>query len=152
MQNQKNIYLSNISGIYGLKEKFSKIELPLFGAMISAGFPSPADDYLDQKLDLNEYLISHPASTFFVRVSGESMIGAGINNNDILIVDRSIDAKNGSVVVAVVDGEFTVKTMQRKGHTVILHPQNPDYQPIVVTGENDFSIWGVVTSVIHSVL
>ena len=126
-------------------------ELPLYLSRIKAGFPSPADDYLDKKLDLNEHLIKHPASTFFVRVKGDSMIGAGINSGDMIIVDRSIKPKDKKIVVAVVNGDFTVKRFHEKGDKQFLISENPDYQPIEITEGMDFEVWGVVIHVIRSV-
>lgn len=125
------------------------LKLPFFTSQVSAGFPSPADDYLENPLDLNQYLIRHPAATFFVRSSGDSMIKAGIHNNDILIVDRSLEAKNGSIVIAVINGELTVKRLYIKGKNMILKPENPHDPDFVLTQDLAFQIWGVVTSVIH---
>lgn len=125
-------------------------EIPLFASRIPAGFPSPADDYIDRNLDLNEFLIKRPAATFFVRVSGESMIGAGIHSGDILIVDRSESAVNRSVVIAVLNGELTVKRFIKKGPSIFLAAENPCYGPIEVKSGMDFEIWGVVVHVIHS--
>ncbi|MDE2028645.1 MAG: translesion error-prone DNA polymerase V autoproteolytic subunit [Candidatus Omnitrophica bacterium] len=127
------------------------VKLPLFLSRIKAGFPSAADDYLDKNLDLNEYLIKHPAATFFVKVKGDSMTGAGISSGDILIVDRSVEAKGGKIVVAVLNGEFTVKRLQKRKDRVILLAENPEYEAIEVTPGMDFEIWGVVMHVIHSV-
>jgi DNA polymerase V len=124
---------------------------PLFLSSVKAGFPSPADDYLDKKLDLNEYLIKHPASTFFVKVKGDSMIGAGINSGDILIVDRSIEPKHHKIVVAILNGEFTVKRLHKKRDQIVLLAENAQYQPIEIKSGMDFEIWGVVMHVIHSV-
>jgi DNA polymerase V len=129
----------------------TKLGLPLYSSKIRAGFPSPADDYVEQKLDLNTFLIDHPASTFFVRVQGESMIGAGIFNNDLLIVDRSIEPANGRIIIAVVDQEFTVKRFYKIGQAVHLVPENKDFETIILSHEDQFSVWGVVTNVIHNV-
>ncbi len=123
--------------------------LPLFLASVKAGFPSPADDFLEKKLDLNEHLIRHPAATFFVRVDGDSMQGAGICRGDILIVDRSLEAGDGRIVVAVVNGEFTVKRIRLQEGVVSLEPENPRYAPIRISPDSDFRVWGVVTYVIH---
>ena len=117
---------------------------------VSAGFPSPADDYIEGKLDLNEYLIKHPAATFFLRAAGDSMIEAGIHHGDILIVDRAIEPVDNNVVIAVVDGELTVKRIRKSGNGLLLMPDNRDYEPIKVTEEMNVEIWGVVTNVIHS--
>ncbi len=127
----------------------SNLCLPFFSCSVEAGFPSPADDHLEGSLDLNSYLIKHPAATFFVRVSGESMIGAGIYNNDILVVDRSIKPSNGSVVIAVLDGQLTVKRLENIRGKIILKPENNKFQPIQISESNDLTIWGVATSVIH---
>jgi DNA polymerase V len=125
--------------------------LPLFQSVVPAGFPSPADDYLDKKLDLNEYLVKHPAATFFVRVSGDSMIEAGIHDGDILIVDRSLPALDGRIIIAILDGELTVKRLRKKGQQITLVPENDLYEPIEINEFNDFEVWGVVTNVIHKV-
>ncbi len=124
--------------------------LPLFLSKVRAGFPSPADDYLDKKLDLNEFLIKHPASTFFVKVKGDSMIKAGINSGDILVVDRSLEPKDKRVVVAVVNGEFTVKRVSKKRDKLFLLSENDAYAPIEIKEDMEFEIWGVVLHVIHS--
>ena len=126
-------------------------KLPVYGNKVAAGFPSPADDYIEGRLDLNEHLIQHPASTFFVRVSGLSMIDAGIYPDDILIVDKSIDPVHGKVVIAAIDGELTVKRLYKKDGVIRLMPENQDFAPIELKRESDLIIWGVVTNVIHSV-
>ena len=135
-----------------------KVELPLVVTKVPAGFPSPADDYIEKKLDLNELIVKHPAATFFVRVEGESMVGAGIHSNDILVVDRSLEAGDGRIVVAMLGGEFTVKRIRREGGNdgeggnagrIWLLPENPQFKPVEVTAEMNAEIWGVVTYVIH---
>lgn len=123
---------------------------PLFAARIPAGFPSPADDYIDQGLDLNELLIRHPAATFFVRVSGDSMTGAGIHSGDVLVVDRAETARDRSVIIAALNGELTVKRFIRGNGRAYLVSENPGYAPLEVTGDADFEVWGVVVHVIHS--
>ncbi len=125
--------------------------LPLFSNKVSAGFPSPADDHLETKLDLNQHLVQHPAATFFVRVSGDSMIGASIHDGDVLVVDRSLVCKDGCIAIAVVDGELTVKRFFLRGNEVVLMAENPKYPDIAVTQDMDFRVWGVVTTVIHKV-
>lgn len=125
-------------------------KIPLFQSKISAGFPSPADDYIEGKLDLNEHLIKKPSATFFVRATGESMLDAGIFPDDILIVDRSLTPTSGKVVIAIVDGELTVKRLYIDGITTELRPENPKFSPIVISGAMELNIWGVVTYVIHS--
>lgn len=127
-----------------------KIERPVFMVPVSAGFPSPAEDYVEGSLDLNRHLIKHPAATFFVRVSGNSMINAGIYPNDILIVDRSIEAVHNKIVIAVLNGELTVKRLKLKDKEIYLFPENPDYPTIKIEENHDFEIWGVATNVIHS--
>ena len=123
---------------------------PLFMAPVYAGFPSPADDYIEGKLDLNDYLVKHPAATFFVRAAGDSMIDAGIHPGDILIVDRAIEPVDNSVVIAAVHGELTVKRIRKSGSKLFLVPENGCYEPLEVTEEMDVEVWGVVTTVIHS--
>lgn len=128
------------------------MKLPLFEVPVKAGFPSPADDYLEQNLDLNEHLISHPAATFFVRVDGDSMTGAGIHKEDILIVDRSLEPTNGKIVIAVINGEFTVKRIRITPGKVFLDPENPNYKTMEINPNSDFRVWGVVTFCIHKCL
>lgn len=123
--------------------------LPFYQYAVPAGFPSPAEDEISETLDLNELLIKHPAATFFLRVSGSSMIKAGIHDNDILVVDRSLDPVHGKIVIASVNGELTVKRLHRVGEKVQLVAENDTYPPIEITGEVDLRIWGVVTAVIH---
>jgi len=125
--------------------------VPLFGALVQAGFPSPADDYLESYIDLNEALVSNKAATFFVKVEGDSMVNAGIYTGDMLIVDRSLNAKHGNVVVAMVEGEFTVKRFVKIRGRTYLYPENQNYKPLDVTELEEFMVWGVVTTVIHKV-
>jgi DNA polymerase V len=125
------------------------IQLPLFEATISAGFPSMAENDCQQTLDLNEWLIKHPAATFFLRVRGDSMVGAGIHDQDVLIVDKSLKATEGKIVIASLNGELTVKRLQKIQGRLFLAAENCLYQPIEITEDMDFRIWGVVTSVIH---
>ena len=127
----------------------SRLPLPLYLAPVSAGFPSPAEDYLDKALDLNDLLVAHPAATFYLRASGDSMRGAGIHTGDILVVDRALEPTSGRVVIAAVDGELTVKRLRRKDGRLFLMPENPDYAPLEVQPEASFEIWGVVAFVIH---
>lgn len=130
-------------------DKSKKLNIPLFVEKVSAGFPSPAQDYIEQVLDLNELCIKHPAATFFVRVEGDSMIEAGINPDDILVVDRSITAEHGDIVIAGLHGELTVKELQLKP-CVCLIPRNCAYSPIEIPEETDLDIFGVVTSVVRN--
>ncbi len=124
--------------------------LPLLLARIPAGFPSPADDYVDKTLDLNELIVKNPIATYLVAVEGESMVGAGIHPGDVLVVDRSIEAQSGHIVVAALHGELTIKQIRVRGRTVWLVPENPLFEPVRVTSEMDFEVWGVVTHVIHA--
>jgi DNA polymerase V len=132
-----------------LAEIQTSVYLNLYGTNVSAVFPAPSSDYLEGKLDLNEHIIKNPPATFFVRVSGDSMIGAGIHPNDLLVVDRSEEAKSGKIVIAVINGELTVKRLNKTSSGVQLMPENPNYQPIHITTEMEFQVWGVVTYVIH---
>jgi DNA polymerase V len=130
-------------------ETTTKLKIPLFESGVSAGFPSPADDYMDLPIDLNEFLIKHPAATFYVRVKGNSMEGAGIRNGDLLIVDRAEEPRNKSIVLGIIDGEFTVKRIKKKGSDLYLMPDNPEFKPIKIDNNMDFQVWGVVTYVVH---
>jgi DNA polymerase V len=126
--------------------------LPLYVSKVQAGFPSPADDYIERSLDLNQHLLAHPDASFFLRVSGESMIGYGIHDGDLLIVDRAVNAKEGMIVIAALDGELTVKRLGRyKGGPALL-PGNSNYAPICIGEDQELIIWGVVAHVIHSLL
>jgi DNA polymerase V len=127
----------------------SALRRPQFSARVSAGFPSPADDHLDRSLDLHELLISHPAATFYVRLAGDSMKGAGLHDGDLLIVDRSLTAVHGDVVIACLDGDLTVKRLYRRGGVIQLRPDNPDFAPIEIGDGREFEIWGVVTGSIR---
>jgi DNA polymerase V len=128
----------------------SRYRLNLYQQRISAGFPSPAEDHIDSKLDLNRHYVRNPAATFYVRVDGDSMIGAGIHSGDLLIVDRSLEPVPGKIVIAVINGEHTVKRLRREGNRIFLMAENPNYSPIVVSELEELHIWGVVTEVIHS--
>lgn len=124
---------------------------PMYASPVPAGFPSPADDYAEGNLDLNEQLIKHPAATFFVRASGDSMTGAGIQSGDLLVVDRATEPCDGSVVIAVLNGELTVKRLRRRGGEVSLESDNPAYKPILIGDGMELVIWGVVAHVIHEI-
>ena len=139
----------NIADISLSPTKPSYKPLFLFGHKVPAGFPSPADDYVEKRLDLNEYLIKQYESTFFVRIKGDSMIDAGINDNDIVIVDRSTDATLGDIVLASVDGNFTVKTLSKNKLFPRLLPANDKYKPILITENMQFEIWGVITGAVR---
>ena len=127
------------------------LEIPYFATLVPAGFPSPAEDYEDVSLDLNSYLVRHPAATFFVRAQGDSMIGVGIYDGDMMIVDRAVTPCSGTVVIAVIYGEFTVKRLIKKQPgRVVLRPANDNYTDIVVSESSNFEIWGVVIHTIHN--
>ncbi len=132
-----------------MKDTKERRGLPLFISSVSAGFPSPADDYIDQELDLHRHLVQNPAATFFLRAQGESMIGAGIHDGDLLIVDRSLDAAHNRVVIAALDGELTVKRLIRRKGRVLLMPENENYPETDITEREHVHIWGVVTYVVH---
>ena len=127
------------------------LPLPLFSGKVAAGFPSPADDFVEKTLDLNELLVQKPAATFFVRAEGESMLGAGIHPNDILVVDRSIKPVSGKIVFCALNGELTVKRLKSDSGMIVLAAENPVYADIVINADMDMVVWGVVTNVIHSV-
>ncbi len=133
-----------------LQEKKTPLVLPLAGECISAGFPSPADDYIDIGIDLNKQLIKHPTSTFFLRVSGDSMTGAGIQNGDLLIVDRGLDPHPGHIVVAILDSSFTLKRLTYHRGVPSLEADNPQYPPIDLRNHHNVEIWGVAIYSIHN--
>ncbi len=142
---QDGLRITSISGF----EHKTELKTPYFSAGISAGKPSSADDTLDQTIDLNEYLIKHPIATFFVRVDGTSMIGAGIHSGDILIVDKSIDPEPNSIVIVEMDGEFMVKRLVREDGRFYIQAEDPDSKRIEMTDNVHVRIWGVVSYVIH---
>lgn len=121
-------------------------QFPLYGTVVPAGFPSPAEDWLEGKIDLNQYLVKNPAATYLLRVSGDSMKDAGIHSGDVLVVDCSKEAKHDDIIIACLDGEMTVKRLYRKGDKTALIPENDAYTPIAISPESDFAIWGVVVS------
>lgn len=123
----------------------TNLALPFADCGIKAGFPSPAQDYLEQAIDLNKELVRHPACTFYGRVSGDSMIDAGLHDGDIVVIDKSIQPFNGAMAVCFIDGEFTIKYIELHTDYIMLIPANRDFEPIKVTAENDFLIWGIVT-------
>jgi DNA polymerase V len=131
-----------------------ELRLPLIGSRVEAGFPSPADDFIERSLDLNEELVANPIATFFLRASGHSMDGAGIHDGDLLVVDRAITPTSGNIVVAIVDGGLTVKRLTKHGTKALLMPDPSDadqgaYKPIEITIETDATVWGVVTWSLH---
>lgn len=128
----------------------SVLELPVISGGISAGFPSPALDFIDLTIDMNKHLVKHPATTFYGRVKGQSMKDAGIFDGDLLVIDKSISPTDNKIAVCYIDGEFTIKRIQIQKDCVWLIPENEAYQPIKVTADNDFIIWGMVTHVIKA--
>ena len=142
MSKQKEFDFFNIA-------KKGQVNIPMFVDKVSAGFPSPATDYMENKLDLNEYLIKHPAATFIVKASGSSMVNADIYSGDLLIIDRSITAKNNNIVIASIFGELTVKKIIKKEKKIFLISANENYPSIEVKEEMDCFVWGVVTYIIH---
>lgn len=135
-----------------LGAQLNQLSLPLFASRVPAGTPVPADDLRERDIDLNQHLVRHPESTFLVTVKGDSMIDAGINDGDLLVVDHAVEPRPGKVVVAVLNGELTVKRLFKSAQQVLLVPENPAYQPIEIHEGASFFIWGVVTNVIHPVV
>ncbi|EHL30582.1 LexA family protein [Legionella drancourtii] len=147
------IPISRLADIHELLDQESKTPvLPLYLSKVQAGFPSPGDDYIDRYLDLNQQLVQHPAATFIVTATGDSMTDVGIHSGDMLIVDKSLEAQHGKIVIAALNGELTVKRLSKIRGRVQLLPENPRYKPIDITDEQDLVIWGVVIHVIHSFL
>ncbi|WP_131764373.1 LexA family protein [Legionella drozanskii] len=146
------IPLSRINDVLHLimHPSLTSYQIPLYSSTVRAGFPSPADDYIEDFLDLNHYLINHPAATFMVRASGDSMTDVGIQSGDLLVVDRSINVTHGKIVIAAINGELTVKRLSKRNGRILLMPENNQYPPIDITDEQDLVIWGVVIHVIHS--
>ncbi|NRR92045.1 translesion error-prone DNA polymerase V autoproteolytic subunit [Winogradskyella undariae] len=122
-----------------------------FDTGISAGFPSPAEDFKEQRLSLDDELVKNKEATFYAKVSGQSMIGAGLDDNDLLVIDRSLEPANNKIAVCFLDGEFTVKRLRVSKGEVWLQPENPNYPIIKITEDNNFLIWGIVTNVIKKV-
>ncbi len=144
MQNIRKIANSTNLDFYTVNTS-SHVELPFIDGGIAAGFPSPAQDYIDLKIDLNTELITNPSSTFYARVKGTSMQDAGIMDGDILVIDKSLEPKDGDTAVCFIDGEFTLKYIKFETEVVYLIPANSKFEPIKVTEENNFCIWGIVT-------
>jgi DNA polymerase V len=138
--------------LLSLDAQLTQLALPLFLSKVPAGFPSPADDHLDASIDLNQHYIQNPPATFLVRVKGHSMLEAGIRDGDMLVVDRSLTAKHGSIVVAVVDGEVTVKCLDLNQPQIWLRARNSDYADLAIKDGMDLQIWGVVAHVFHSLI
>lgn len=133
-----------------LAENPEPFKVPLFSHTVRAGFPSPADDYVADRLDLNDHLMPRKEASFLLRAKGDSMIGAGIHDGDLLIVDRSITPSNGCIVIATVDGQFTVKRLEKKRGSIRLLSENDQFPPITFKDEQELQVWGVVTNTIHS--
>ena len=127
----------------------TQLELPLAAGAISAGFPSPAEEYIELAIDLNKELIKHPAATFYARVKGSSMIDAGIADGDLLIIDKALEPKDGDIAVCFLDGEFTLKRLALKEDGIYLMPANAEFKPIRITEENDFLVWGMLAYIVH---
>ena len=127
-----------------------KIKIPLSNCSVSAGFPSPADDYMEENIDLNEYLIRNPFSTFFIRVKGDSMMNSGIQDQDLIIVDKSLVPIPGNIVVAILDGEFTIKRLEKKNDELYLKAENHNYPDFNFKNYGEIQIWGVVIYSIHN--
>jgi DNA polymerase V len=132
-------------------QKSESTGVVFFESGISAGFPSPADDFKEYRLSLDDELIKNKEATFFARVSGQSMINAGLDDNDLLVIDRSLEPEHNKIAVCFLDGEFTVKRLKVEKGVVWLQPENDNYRPIKITKENNFIIWGIVTTVIKKV-
>jgi len=139
---------TRVAEIYRV-ENDTTVSLPLYESGVSAGFPSPAEDFAQKSLDLNEHLIKHPAATYFVRVQGASMQSAGIFDGDLLVVDKALEPWDGCIVIADVSGEFVVKRLKIQGNRIWLVPENERYKPIFLEGDMTLTIWGVCTHVIH---
>lgn len=137
--------------IFFKPELESEIRIPYFDDGVSAGFPSPALDFMENRIDLNTALSENPLATFYIKVEGHSMIDAGINDKDVLVVDKSLEPQNNKIAICYIDGAFTVKRIKLKKDGLWLMPENAKYTPIKVTDENSFLIWGMVTYVIRAV-
>tara|TARA_B100001029_G_scaffold129707_1_gene108662 strand:- start:1519 stop:1971 length:453 start_codon:yes stop_codon:yes gene_type:complete len=144
----KSLYKTKKLELY-TSDTSTTLNMPYFENGVSAGFPSPAEDHMHSKIDLNNLLIENPSATYYVRVNGDSMLGAGILSGDLLIVDRSIEVTNNCIVVAHLDGEFTVKRIKKIKNKIFLQAENNNYKPIEITKEMDFELFGVVAHAIH---
>ena len=138
-------------GAWALDDHSQSMALPFFSTPVRAGFPSPAEDHQEDRLDLNSLLIRHPEATYYLRAKGDSMTGAGIQDGDLLMVDRAIEATPGMIVVAAVDNEFTVKLLEATPSGLCLAPANPSYSKIILKDAQELTLWGVVINVIHTV-
>ena len=149
MKKLKRIHFDKELSFYSMDEKV--LDIPFYQSNVPAGFPSPAENFMDLDLNLQDYLVQHPSATFCIRVTGDSMQNAGIFSGDVMVVDRALEPKNNTIVLAVLDGEFTVKRIQKKGKELFLKPENKDFKAIKITEEMNFQVWGVVTHIIHKV-
>jgi len=122
--------------------------LPFFNTTIPAGFPSPAQDYSEEEIDLSKVLQPNPTTTFIIRVKGNSMEGANMPDGCMIVVDRSLKATSGNIIVGILDGEFTVKRLVKAGRNWVLHPESPYHKPIIIPEDADFKVWGVVTNIV----
>jgi DNA polymerase V len=145
----KRVHTGKELSFYSMEEK--TLDIPFYQSNVSAGFPSPAEDFMELDLNLQEYLVQHPSATFCVKVTGDSMQNAGIFSGDVMVVDRALEPQNKTIVLAVLDGEFTVKRIHKKGDLLFLNPENDNFKPIEITQEMNFKVWGVVTHIIHKV-
>lgn len=149
MNDSDKVFKGEFIDIYALKQDL-ELERPMFPFAISAGFPSPAADFVDIAIDLNKQLIKHPSSTFFGRVKGESMKDVGINDGDLMIIDKSLEFVDNKIAVCFIDGEFTLKRIKKDKDCLWLMPANEEYSPIRVTEDNELIVWGIVTYVIKA--
>ena len=149
MKKLKRVHTGKKLSFYSMEEK--TLDIPFYQSNVSAGFPSPAEDFMELDLNLQEYLVQHPSATFCVKVTGDSMQNAGIFSGDVMVVDRALEPKNKTIVLAVLDGEFTVKRIHKIGDLLFLNPENDNFKPIEITQEMNFKVWGVVTHIIHKV-
>ena len=147
---QKNEKMKNKIQLF-LPDLENQIELPYISSGIKAGFPSPAADFDESKISLDNVLVKNKEATFYAKASGNSMTGAGIDDGDILVIDRSLEPQNNKIAICFIDGEFTVKRIKIENEDVYLMPENPNYKPIKISLENDLIIWGIVTYVIKKV-
>lgn len=143
-EKQQGLKIFKAKGKRGFKQ-------PFIESGIAAGFPSPADDFSEVRISLDEHLVKNKAATFYARVSGESMVDAGLDDGDLLVIDRSLEPQDNKIAVCFIDGEFTVKRLALKGEQLFLVPENKKYKPIEVAQENNLLIWGIVTYVIKKV-
>jgi DNA polymerase V len=138
-QNKLSFFIPNTEG---------NLEMPYISSGIKAGFPSPAADFDGTSVSIDQIVVKNATATFYAKANGNSMIGAGIDDGDILVIDKSIEPQDGKIAVCFIDGEFTVKRIKVKENSLLLLPENPLFEPIEVTQENDFIIWGIVTYVV----